>query len=199
VPCLADRKRAVASAFVIAAAVLMCVRVSVAAPTPAPSGATPKVHSATHAAKGARGEPRQGPRNASDVSAQLRSDKSTYHVGEPVAVQISLVSKASAPILFDVGELYRIVRLVVIGSDGHPIAQNNGVRFTGSGSTHWATIRPGQTLMLARGAYIPLIDLGYRLVTPGTYTIEAIPLIAGDNITPDRTLRSNSVQVVLTQ
>jgi hypothetical protein len=132
------------------------------------------------------------------VRLRIETDRSTYRAGDTIRIRLTFTNGASTPIRFRATAPWRDALLRVIDGAGRvvtPTREPNDVSWvSGPGDE----LRPGQArVWTSRGnEWSPLRTWGYRMLGPGSYTIEGAPLLS-TGIAPDTTLRSNRVAITI--
>ena len=146
------------------------------------------------------------------ITAQLESDKSVYHVGEPVMLRLTLINRTDQKVFYGVAAPYELSALEVFTAEGKVLSRSVGPGPCSDceGRTVTAPLDPGKPVVVVydrtgTGAFREVAavkDWGYVLRYPGTYTIIAHLNVAaigvsGPEFITSPTDKSNAVQITI--
>lgn len=132
-------------------------------------------------------------RSARDVHLRIETDRPAYHVGDSIALRLTLRNVSAAAVRFVSDPPAVQARLQVYDAEGRlvqpafprPLQRSSGRPFT---------LKAGEsvTLRWQNRDWLNLRDWGYDLRTPGQYTIAGLPGVVGPELAPDYEMaRSN--------
>lgn len=138
------------------------------------------------------------PYSGRDILLVIQTDRTTYHVGDPIMLRIGLKNTLSDTAVIVNRSPWQASNLLIWSESGQrvkPVAPKDHntyshiVRFG---------INPGETVMLdwLGKEWVGLDHWGYSLTRTGTYTIVGMPYLREPYMEPDdTTVRSNKVQI----
>ncbi len=141
-----------------------------------------------------------GRRSARDVHLGIETDRPTYHVGDSIAVRLTLRNVSSAPVRFVSDPPVVQARLRMYDADGSQVGPAFSHVVQDVVSRAPVTLEAGgaMTLRWMRQEWLNLRDWGYDLRVPGRYTIVGLPGVVGPELTPDyETVRSNQATITI--
>lgn len=145
------------------------------------------------------------------ITARLESDRSVYHVGEPIKLRLTLINGAAQKIFIGPLAPYELSNLQVFNAEGQALSPSvGGGPCICQGRPYTVALNPGEPLIVSydrygNGAYRDWADLkdwGYVLRQPGSYAlIASLQLVAFGIKMPEfrtsPTDKSNTVHITI--
>jgi hypothetical protein len=132
-------------------------------------------------------------RSGRDVHLRIETNQAAYHVGDSIAVRLTLRNISASPVRFVADPPVVQARLQVYDGEGR-LVEPTLPRPLQRSSGRPVTLKAGGSMTLGSNdqAWLNLRDWGYDLRTPGRYTITGLPGVVGPELDPDyATVRSN--------
>jgi hypothetical protein len=134
-----------------------------------------------------------GRRSARDVHLRIETDRPTYHVGDSIAVRLTLRNVSAAAVRYVSDPPVLQARLRVYDAEGRVVEPVLPLPLLHS-SARPVTLKAGESVTLSwqKHEWLNLREWGYNLRVPGRYTIAGLPGVVGPELAPDyETVRSN--------
>jgi hypothetical protein len=131
--------------------------------------------------------------SARDVHLRIETDRPTYHVGDSIAVRLTLRNVSAAAVRYVSDPPVVQARLRVYDAAGQ-LVEPSLPRPLLHSSARPVTLKAGESVTLSwqKHEWLNLRDRGYDLRTPGRFTIAGLPGVFGPELAPDyETVRSN--------
>jgi hypothetical protein len=131
--------------------------------------------------------------SARDVHLRIETDRLTYHVGDSIAVRLTLRNVSAAAVRYVSDPPVLQARLRVYDAEGRVVEPALPLPLLHS-SARPVTLKAGESVTLSwqNQEWLNLRGWGYDLRVPGRYTIAGLPGVVGPELAPDyETVRSN--------
>jgi len=117
------------------------------------------------------------------ASINIQTSAATYSAGQPVLIRVGIKNISPQTYAFNNGAPWGNALLVIKNAAGNPVSPVNARDTTGPFRADGylpRVVQPGQTMWLSweSNDWSDISHWGFKL-GPGTYTISAIPLVAG--------------------
>lgn len=139
-------------------------------------------------------------RDARSVHLRIETDRPTSHIGDSIAVRLTLRNVSPSPVRFVTDPPVVQARLRVYNAEGRQVEPAFSRVLQRYPSTRPVTLEAGAaaTLNWLGREWLNLRDWGYDLRSPGRYTIVGLPGVVGPELAPDyETVRSNRATITI--